>query len=181
MTEAKLNDKIYVPIIWVLSIVVPVLVGILLTPNIFPPINLGFDPLILPKINAGINSTVSVLLILGFVFIKQKEITLHRVCMLTAFGLSAIFLVVYVLYHLSVEETRWCAESPVGKGFYLAILLSHILLSVTIVPLTSFSIYRALSERFDRHRKLARITFPLWLYVSITGVLVYFFISPCYG
>lgn len=177
---SKLNDKVYIPVIWALTIAIPLVVGILLNPGLGFRLNLGFDPYILPKINAGINSTVSVLLILGFLFIRMRNITWHRRMMLSAFSLSAIFLVFYVLYHLAVGHTPYCNEGPVTRSFYYFILFSHIGLSVFIVPLASFSIYRALSERFDRHRKLARITFPLWLYVSVTGVLVYFFISPCY-
>ena len=177
---SKWNDKVYIPVIWTLTIAIPVIVGILLNPRLEFRLNLGFDPYILPKINAGINSTVSVLLILGFLFIRLRKITWHRRMMLSAFGLSALFLVFYVLYHLAVGHTPYCDEGPVSDIFYYFILFSHIGLSVFIVPLASFSIYRALSERFDRHRRLAKITLPLWLYVSVTGVLVYFFISPCY-
>ncbi|MEM6631183.1 MAG: DUF420 domain-containing protein [Bacteroidota bacterium] len=179
--EQKLNNKVYVPLIWAFSIIVPVLVGILLTPGLIPPIQMGFDPLVLPKINAGINSTVSVLLVMGYIFIRTGNIRMHRISMLSAFGLSAIFLITYVLYHLSVGHTPYCEAGLVPKSLYYFTLLSHILLSVTIIPLASFSIYRAWNETFDRHKKLARVTFPLWLYVSITGVLVYFFIAPCYG
>lgn len=176
-----MNDRIYIPLIWTFSIVVPVAVGILLTPGLLPPISLGFDATILPKVNATINSIVSVLLILGFIFIRQKKITLHRTMMLSAFTLSAIFLITYVLYHLASGHVVYCEEGLVPKPVYYVVLISHILLSVTIIPLASFSIYRALSEKFDKHRKLARITFPLWLYVSVTGVLVYLFIAPCHG
>lgn len=176
-----MNDRLYVPVIWVFSIIVPVLVGILLTPGLVPPLKLGFDPYVLPKLNAAINSLVSICLIVGIIMIKRRQIQFHRAMMLSAFGLSAIFLISYVLYHLSVGHTPYCADGLVPNGVYYFTLITHILLSVTIIPLASFSIYRALSERFDRHKKIARITFPLWLYVSITGVLVYFFIAPCHG
>ncbi len=176
-----MNDRLYIPMIWVASIIVPVVVGILLTPGLIPPIHLGFNPYILPKLNAAINSMVAICLVVGVVMIRQKQIRFHRLMMLSAFGLSAIFLVSYVLYHLSVGHTPYCEDGLVSKSIYYFTLISHILLSVTIIPLASFSIYRALSERFDKHRRIAKITFPLWLYVSITGVLVYFFIAPCHS
>ena len=181
LVEKQLNDNVYVPLIWAFSIIVPVVVGVLLTPGLIPPLNLGFDPLILPRINAGINSSVSVLLILGFLFIRSGNIAYHRLAMVSAFGLSAIFLITYVLYHLTVGHTPYCDAGWVPKGVYYFTLISHILLSVTIIPLASFSIYRAIKGSIDKHKRLAKITFPLWLYVSITGVLVYAFISPCYG
>lgn len=174
------HSKTWVRIIWVISIVIPLVVAVLLNPR-FPQINLGFDTMILPKINAFINSGVSILLILGLIFIKQRKPDLHRMCMLGAFGLSAIFLVSYVLYHLSTGHTSYCEEGAVPAGVYYFVLITHILLSVFIVPLATFSIYRALTERLIEHRKLAKITFPLWLYVSVTGVLVYVLISPCYA
>lgn len=177
---SRFNDRLYVPLIWTVSVAVPLIVAVLLTPNLFPVPDLGFDPLLLPKFNAVLNSTVSVLLVAGFIFIRNRQIRLHRISMLGAYLCSALFLVSYVLYHLATEEARWCEASPVPKPLYLAILISHIVLSVSIVPLATFSIYRALSERYDRHKRLARITFPLWLYVAVTGVLVYLFISPCY-
>lgn len=179
-TAAKYNDRIYVPIIWVLSVVVPLVVGVLLNPRLELNIDWGFNPYILPRLNAGINSIVSILLLIGFLFIRNKKIDWHRRAMLTAFGFSAVFLVSYVMYHLAVGHTPYCEGGLVSKGFYYTVLISHILLSVTIIPLASFSIYRGLNERFDKHRRLARITFPLWLYVSVTGVLVYFLIAPCY-
>ncbi|MEZ4772242.1 MAG: DUF420 domain-containing protein [Bacteroidia bacterium] len=176
----KYNDRIYVPIIWVLSVVIPLAVAVLLNPRLAVNFNLGFNPLILPKINAGINATVSVLLIAGFIFIQNRQIVWHRRMMLSAFILSAVFLVSYVLYHLSVGHTPYCDDGPVPKSFYLFVLGSHVILSAIIVPLASFTVYRALNERFDRHRRLATITWPLWLYVAVTGVIVYFLISPCY-
>ncbi len=176
---SRFNDRLYIPLIWTLSVAIPVVVAILMTPGLLPKVDLGFDPFILSKLNAAINSVVSVLLVLGFVFIKQRKIKLHRAMMLSAFGLSAFFLISYVLYHLAVGHVKYCDEGLVSSGLYYALLISHVVLSAVIVPLAAFSVYRGLSERFDKHRKIARITFPLWLYVSITGVLVYFCIAPC--
>ena len=180
-TILSANDqKKYTRLIWLVSILIPVAVGVLLTPGLIPPVSLGFDPYLLPKVNAIINSTVSVLLIAGFLFIRNKQIALHRTAMITAFGLSAIFLVLYVLYHLSVGHTPYCGDGLVPKPAYYTVLISHILLSIFIVPMASFSIFRAWNKDFERHKKIAKLTFPLWLYVSITGVLVYLFIAPCY-
>lgn len=177
--SVKYNPKLYVPLIWTLSIAVPLIVGTLVNPSLNIQLDLGFDASILSDIIASINSLVSILLIAGLYFIKQRNIKMHRASMLTAFGLSALFLVVYILYHLSVGHRVYCEDGLVPKALYYFTLISHIGLSVFIIPLASFSIFRALSETYDRHRKIAKITFPLWLYVSVTGVLVYFFISPC--
>lgn len=178
-TTAKYNPKLYVPLIWTLSIAVPVVVGILVNPRLNIHLDFGFEARILSDIIAIINSLVSVLLVAGLVFIKQRNIKAHRISMLTAFGLSALFLVVYIMYHLSVGHRVYCEDGLVPKALYYFTLISHIGLSVFIIPLASFSIFRGLSEQYDKHRKIAKITFPLWLYVSVTGVLVYFFISPC--
>ena len=178
--ELKVNDRKINRLIWGVSILIPVAVGILLTPGLIPPVSLGFDALVLPKLNAGINSTVSLLLVVGYILVRRKQYDWHRRVMLSAFGLSAIFLVSYVLYHLSVGHTVYCEEGLVSKTAYYATLISHILLSVFIIPLASFSIFRGLTGKYERHRKIAKITLPLWLYVSVTGVLVYVFMSPCY-
>lgn len=133
----------------------------------------------LPMINATINGTVSLLLILGLVFIKQKNIKAHRLAMTAGIVLSAIFLVSYVLYHTTHPSTSYGGEGPM-RYIYFFILITHILLAVVIAPLVLITFSKALAERFDKHRKIARITYPLWLYVSITGVLVYIMISPYY-
>lgn len=179
-TVAKFDDKRYVPLIWTVSIAIPLVVAILMTPDLLPKIELGFNPFILSGLNAAINSIVSVLLVLGFVFIRQRKIKQHRAMMLSAYSLSAFFLISYVLYHLSVGHVKYCEDGLLPAAWYYALLISHVVLSATIVPLSTFSIYRALSERYDKHRRIAKITFPLWLYVSVTGVIVYFLISPCH-
>ena len=177
--QLKIKETFYTRLIWVLAIAIPLVVGILLNPRLEVKLDLGFNPYILPRLNAFINSAVSILLVLGFVFIRRKEIARHRFCMLGAFSLSAVFLVSYVLYHLMVGHTPYCEEGSMATLYYV-LLVSHILLSAVIVPLASFSIFRALSERIDKHRRIARITFPIWLYVAVTGVLIYGMISPCY-
>lgn len=180
----KLNAKKIVPWIWVASIAVPLVVGVLLNPKMegLIPFSEGFveGARNLPYVNATINSLVSILLVVGFLFIKQKKRGQHQIAMISAFTLSAIFLLTYVTYHLAVGHVGHCEANLAPKWLYLTILISHIGLSVSIIPLASFSIFRALNETYDRHRKLARITFPLWLYVSVTGVLVMIMNSPCY-
>jgi putative membrane protein len=172
-----LSDKTYIPLITGISIVVPVVVTVLLY---VPALRIaGFDPYILPKVNAVINSMVSVLLIAGLAFIKAKNMRAHRLCMLSSIGLSALFLVSYVLYHASAEETRFGGQGII-RPIYFALLISHIVLAAGILPLVLFTAYRALKADYARHKKLARITFPLWLYVSVTGVVVYLLLSPYY-
>lgn len=174
------SERAYKRLIWGVSIVVPLLVAVMLSPS-FPQLQLGFDTSWLPTLNASINSGVALLLVLGLVFIKRGQRVWHQRSMMGALILSALFLVSYVLYHISTGHTSYCDAGPVPAPVYYFVLISHITLSSIIIPLALFTVFRALSERFDKHRKLARITFPIWLYVAVTGVMVYFFISPCYG
>ena len=129
------------------------------------------DVSFLPVVNATLNSISTVLLLAAYVFIKKAKVNLHKKTMLAAFGVSAAFLVTYVIYH-------WFKEGPkryVGayRGVYLTILLSHIVLAVSILPLALVALYRGWAMQFEKHRKIARIAFPIWLYVSVTGVAIY--------
>jgi putative membrane protein len=129
-----------------------------------------------PALDASLNGTAAVLLTAGFVFIKRKQVAAHRAAMVAAFAVSVAFLACYLTYHLQTG-----ARTPFGgTGFirtvYFTMLISHILLAMVIVPLILVSLTLALRGRFDRHRAWARWTFPLWYYVSVTGVLVYFFL-----
>ena len=133
----------------------------------------------LPLVNASINGTVSILLVLGLIFIKRGNISAHRKAMTSSILLSALFLVSYVAYHITHESTVFGGEGTI-RYIYLFILLTHILFAMVIAPLVLISFTRGLSERFDKHRKIARITWPLWFYVSITGVIVFIMISPYY-
>ncbi|HYG15789.1 MAG TPA: DUF420 domain-containing protein [Bacteroidia bacterium] len=192
MTAFVANDKLYFRTILGISIAIPLVVLVLLY---IPGIKTSLDVSFLPRFNAMINSTVSVLLIAGYMAIRKKKITTHRSLMLTAFFLSGLFLISYVTYHLiSPDSTKFgdinhdgiatdAEKAAVGslRYVYYFVLLTHILLSTIIVPLVLFTIYRALSGNFPRHRKLARWTFPLWLYVSVTGVVVYLLIAPYYS
>lgn len=142
-------------------------------------IDLGFDLHVFPLFHAILNGATTVLLLVGLFFIKQKNIALHKASMLGAFVLSTIFLLSYVFYHYISEPTKFGGEG-VMKGIYYFILLTHILLAAVILPFILFTFYRALAGDFEKHKKIARYTLPIWLYVTITGVLVYLMISPYY-
>lgn len=126
----------------------------------------------LPAINAGLNGASAVLLTAGFLLIRRKRVAAHRTCMLTAFTLSTLFLVSYVIYHAQAGSVAFTGRGPV-RAAYFVLLVSHIVLAALIVPLALTTIYRALGGDFARHRRIARVTLPIWLYVSITGVVVY--------
>ncbi len=139
----------------------------------------GFDVSILPAFHAIINSIVSVLLVLGLIAIKNGKRERHQKFMFGAFVLSGIFLLSYVTYHLSAESTKYGGEGAL-KYVYYFILLTHILLAAIVFPFILFTIYQSWTGQFAKHRKIAKITWPMWFYVSVTGVIVYFLISPYY-
>lgn len=190
--ENKIETK-YNKLITAVSIIIPLAVAALFGVNLR---KLGYDvePLnFLPPIYATINGITAVLLIAAVLAIKNGERKLHENLMKTAIACSIAFLVMYVAYHMtsisavygdfnhnSILETA--EEEAVGNTrlLYLFILLTHILLSIVIIPLVLITYVRALAQRFDKHKKIAKITFPIWLYVAITGVLVYVMISPYY-
>jgi putative membrane protein len=175
----QLRDKVFLPLIVLISVAVPVVVSYLFFMDRSGMQN-GLNLHFLPLLNAFINSAVTVLLLAGYYFIRTNRITAHRTAMVSAFSLSALFLVSYVVYHtFKTEATRFGGEGWVA-GVYYFILISHILLATAILPMTLLSIYRALQQQWDKHRKIAKWTFPIWLYVSITGVVVYLMISPYY-
>lgn len=176
------------------SVIIPVAVALLLfVPKSF---SIGDDSWVrsLPFLNAIINSTTAALLVLALVAIKMKKIVLHRNLMTLSLILGSLFLVSYIIYHASVDSTKFGdidhdgvlsvteTESVASiRTFYLVTLLSHIALSIVVVPLVLFAFYYALTDQIARHRKIVKFTFPIWLYVSITGVLVYLMISPYYA
>ena len=128
---------------------------------------------LLPHLNAILNGTSALFLIVGYFFIRRKIVSLHRVCMLGALTASSLFLISYLIYHAQVGSVRFQGQGHV-RVFYFAVLISHTILAVTVVPLAIITLRRALHKRFNRHRRIARWTFPIWLYVSVTGVMVYF-------
>jgi len=126
----------------------------------------------LPTLNVLLNSLTVVLLTTGYVFIRRQQINAHRACMLAAFGTSTIFLISYLIYHFNVGSVAFTGHGTV-RTVYFAILISHVILSILILPLAIATLTQAFRGRFDRHRRIARWTLPLWLYVSVTGVIVY--------
>ena len=133
----------------------------------------------LPAINASLNGLSAVLLLLGFIFIRARKISAHRASMLTAFTCSTIFLISYLYFHFHAGVIRFGGQGWI-RPVYFTLLTSHTVLAVVIVPLVLITLSRALRERFDLHRAIARWTFPLWLYVSVTGVIVYWLLYVAY-
>jgi uncharacterized membrane protein YozB (DUF420 family) len=126
----------------------------------------------LPTLNAVLNASAALVLVAGYLAIRRRRVTLHRTCMLTALGLSAAFLVSYLVYHAQVGSRPFTGQGPI-RTLYFTILISHTILAIVIVPLVLLTVRRALTGQFARHARLARWTLPLWLYVSVTGVVVY--------
>ena len=126
----------------------------------------------LPTLNAVLNSTSAILLTTGYVLIRRRRVTQHRVCMLAAFASSTLFLISYLVYHANVGSVAFTGQGSV-RVIYLSILISHVVLAVMILPLALVTLTHALRGQFDRHRRIARWTLPVWLYVSVTGVVVY--------
>jgi putative membrane protein len=165
----------YKSLIILISIVLPVAVAVL---YVLPKTETTLFSF-LPLLNAIINGSTFLILIAALVAIKNKNIVLHKRLMWTALILSVAFLLSYVLYHATTPSTSYGGEGTI-KYVYFFILLTHILLSAIVVPLVLLTLVRALAEKFDQHRKIAKITLPIWLYVTLTGVLVYLMISPYY-
>ena len=178
--ESKHNDtKRKEKRLALISILLPVIVLLLFGVNLR---RLGFDvaPLnFLPPIYAAINAFTAVLLCVAFVAVMKKKLKLHELCMKLAIFCSCVFLLMYVAYHMTAESTKFGGEGAI-RCVYFTVLISHILLSAIIVPMVLITFSRALSKRFDAHKKLARYTFPIWLYVAVSGVVVYLMISPYY-
>ncbi len=176
----KQKDSFYIPLIIVLSIVIPVAVAaLMLFPETLKLTFGGADLRSLPFFHAVLNGSTAVLLFTGFVLIKNRKIAWHRICMLTAFVLSAIFLVSYVISKLSNDPVPFGGEGFVRFAYFF-ILITHILLSIPVLPLALLAIYRGMTGEYDKHVKVVKWTFPIWLYVAITGVLVYLFMIPYY-
>lgn len=166
---------------WLIGIVSVVVFGVVATlPKIHIGIQLPFNPHIFAAVNAAINSMVSILLVLAYVLVRNKKYEEHKKVMLTAIILSSLFLVSYIAHHLFAGETKFGGVGAI-RTVYLILLASHIILAAVILPFILFTAYRSLTGEYARHKKIARYTFPLWLYVSVTGVIVYLMISPYYS
>ena len=163
----------------VVSILIPVFVALLFGVKL-KDFGYNVEPLsFLPPIYATINGVTAIVLVAGVLAIKNGNRVLHERLMTTAIVLSVAFLVMYVAYHMTSESTKFGGEGSI-RMVYFFILISHIVLSIAVIPLVLITYVRALAERFDRHKKIAKITFPIWLYVAVTGVVVYLMISPYY-
>lgn len=178
-------------IIWIISVAIPLIVAGLL----FSPVKFAAGSWVryLPHLHGTINTLTAVILLLGLYFIKKEDVINHRRMMVTAFILGLIFLVSYVTYHSSADSTVFgdtngngiledAERSAAGstRGIYLILLLTHILTAVAVVPLVLMALYHALGKNFERHKKVVKFAYPVWLYVSVTGVLVYLMIRPYY-
>lgn len=163
----------------IVSILIPVVVAILFGVKLK---DFGFDvePLsFLPPIYATTNGITAVILVVAVIAIKNGNRKLHERLMSTAIALSVAFLVMYVAYHMTSDSTKFGGEGSI-RFVYFFILITHIILSIAIIPLVLITYVRALADKFDKHKKIAKITFPIWLYVAVTGVIVYLMISPYY-
>ncbi len=176
------------------SIIIPIAVAVLFSVKL-KDLGINIEPLsFLPPIYASINAATALLLIMGVLAIKNGNKKVHERIMTLAIACSVVFLVMYVAYHMSADSTKYgdinadgildeteLANAGSMRSVYFFILISHIILSIAIIPMVLFTYVRALAKRFDKHKKLAKITFPIWLYVAITGVVVYLMISPYYA
>lgn len=169
------DEKKYNKIIIILSVIIPLAVAALFgvkLPNVEPL-------MFLPPIYATINAITACVLTVAFLAIRSGKIILHKRLMTFAIFLSALFLMMYVAYHMTSDSTKFGGDGVIKFVYYL-ILITHILLSIVVIPFVLITYARAITNNIERHKKIARITFPLWLYVAISGVLVYILISPYY-
>lgn len=175
-----MSDKFIFRLVMVISLVVLALV-IILNRRILPapetPPGFTYS---LPMLNALLNGTCAVLLALSLMYIKKKNIAMHKRINITAFFISALFLISYVTYHWLMPETKY-PEGASMRGLYYAILISHIILAALVLPLILLSFWHGLKNNVDKHRKLVRFTYPIWMYVCITGPVIYLMISPYYN
>lgn len=162
---------------WILSAAVLLLV--VLMQKIRLPLPDGWSTDFLPPFHASVNAAGAVVLLLGFLFVKTGNITLHRAMMVLAMGLSVLFLLSYVAYHITNDPTLYPKDAPM-RGLYLILLISHIILAAVSLPFILFTFIAGWTNRFAAHRKLARWVFPMWLYVAITGPVCYWMLRPYY-
>lgn len=178
-TSQLISDhKKYDRLILILAIAIPLAVALLF--GIQTKLYIGLWTKYLPLLNGLLNSLTAVLLVFGYYFIRNKNIQKHRMMMGSAFVLGSLFLVSYVLYHLTNPSTSFGGEGVIKIAYYV-LLISHVLLAAVVVPFVLYAVYFALTNQIDKHKKVVRWTLPIWLYVSVTGVIVYFMISPYYS
>lgn len=168
------SEKKYNKIIIVLSILIPVAVAILFKVKIDLEL-----PVFLPPVYATVNALTAVFLIIAVWAVKNKNVKLHEKLIKLALVCSALFLVMYVLYHMTSNSTKYGGEGALAWVYYF-ILITHIILSVAVIPFVLVTFVRGITNQVEKHKKIAKITFPLWLYVAVSGVVVYLMISPYY-
>ena len=174
-----MSDKAVFRLIMTVSVVVFVAV-VILNKKILPvPETIPSFVYQLPKLNAFINGACSILLLVSLYMIKQKKIQVHKKINIVTFILSSLFLLSYITYHWLAQETSFPAGNPL-RPIYLTILISHIILAAVVLPLILLSFHKGLQMQVEKHKKLVRWSFPIWLYVTVTGVIVYLMISPYY-
>ena len=174
------QDSFFIPLIITLSVIIPIVVALLmLFPDVFHIESEGIDFSSLPFFHAVLNGSTAVLLLTGFILIKNKKTNLHKFSMLSAFVLSSVFLLSYVTSKLTNLPVPFGGEGMI-RYIYFFILISHIILSVLVLPLALFSIYRGMTGEITKHKAIVQYTFPIWMYVATTGVMVYIFMSPYY-
>ena len=179
-TTLKSRDQIVVPLIISLSIIIPLVVAFMFSLPDDMKLEIGIvNARSFPFFHACLNASTAVLLILGFFLIKRGNIKAHKIAMISAFSLSAVFLISYVLTHISTPDAKFGGDGAIRYLYYF-ILISHIVLSIPVLPLAMFAIYRGWTNNIEKHKKVVRFTFPIWLYVAVTGVLVYIFMAPYY-
>jgi putative membrane protein len=174
------SEKSLSLIVYAVSIVVIALVGFMM---LFPQalsFGSGVDVKYLPPFHAFLNGSTAVLLASGFAAILKKNVRLHKTLMVSAFMLSSLFLISYVIYHSQAPSTKFGGDGAI-RGIYFFILITHIVLASVILPLALFTITRAWRAEFTKHKRIARWTLPLWLYVAVTGVVVYLMMRPYYA
>lgn len=164
---------------WVLTAVVLVLVGMMRRPELRIPLPEGWSFAFLPPVHAVLNTLVSIALVIAIVAVKQGKIALHRNAIFAAMGLSVAFLLCYVAYHFTTEETRFGGEGAI-RSVYFFLLISHIVLAGISLPAILFTFIAGFTHRFAAHRRLARWVFPMWLYVAVTGPICYLMLKPYY-
>lgn len=179
MLEASIKKNDKTANLLIISFSVIVFVAVVFLSRIKLEVELPFNVHLFAKINAVINSLVSFLLLVGLLSVKRGNYQLHKKVMMTAMVLSLLFLVSYICHHLFSDSTSYGGDGFI-KGVYYFILITHIILAAIILPFILFTSYRALVAEWPGHRKLAKITWPIWFYVSVTGVVVYWMISPYY-
>lgn len=171
------NKKLNLPVI-LISLGIPLGIALLfLAPR--PNIHVGFNLKILPLVEASLNFTTFIILLCSLYFIKRGQVTAHKICNLTAVALSVLFLGVYVIFH-ALSEQAYYGGTGAWRTIYFILLISHIILSAVIVPLVLITLVRALKGNFAAHKKIARYTWPVWVYVTLSGVLVYIMMAPYY-